>query len=338
MRPARWLTCSTRRALVCAAIVLGLAAASGASSIESTVLPAWRRGVYLSSRLNLSEPILLTSDALDVDGELWQHRPPLGFAGVERALVEEVLNLGGSNAAAAQFNNVRASDATGRSCAVVGNGGVLSGRGLGGEIDSHDIVVRFNFGPVDTYEADVGSRTTVRLFYAESSELLHETSSQKTLSGLWVFRATDQAAVPWVRHLLRGDVVEISHWKATAWLNFSTSLPVARSHVAMMAPSFERYLSRRWLGGHKPSSGLIGIGMALHLCSEVSIYGFNVQDSDAPYYYFADDLDTRVVVDNARKSNSHDFDAECSVRWALHDIGAVIDRTGELFAPQEWSG
>uniref|UniRef100_A0A7S1C754 Uncharacterized protein n=1 Tax=Bicosoecida sp. CB-2014 TaxID=1486930 RepID=A0A7S1C754_9STRA len=293
-----------------------------------------RYGRYVSSRIDLREPVLLEAAALD-DACEWEAPPPRGLARVERLVVEEALANSGVAAAAPLFNDVRAADAAGRTCAVVGNGGVLLGRGLGREIDTHDVVIRFNFGPVDGYERDVGSRTTVRMFYPESSDLLRETSSAQTLQGLWLFRAHDVAGVYWLRHLLVGDRVQIAHWKGSDWLNLTTTLPVARSNVAVAAPSFLRYVSRRWLDGHKPSSGLEGIVMALHLCEHVSVYGFNVQDADAPYYYFSE-LPTRTILHNANASMSHDFGAEQAVRWALHDAGAIVDRTGEVFARPSW--
>jgi len=48
----------------------------------------------------------------------------------------------------------------GRTVAVVGNGPGCLGRGLGAEIDAHDLVVRFNNYP-SGYEADYGARTDV---------------------------------------------------------------------------------------------------------------------------------------------------------------------------------
>lgn len=55
-------------------------------------------------------------------------------------------------------------------CAVVGNGGGLLGMAAGAEIDSADIVIRFNGGPVRGFERHVGHKTTYR--YSSLSLLL----------------------------------------------------------------------------------------------------------------------------------------------------------------------
>ncbi|XP_071442417.1 beta-galactoside alpha-2,6-sialyltransferase 1 [Hetaerina americana] len=48
-------------------------------------------------------------------------------------------------------------------CAIVTNAGSLFGSDLGGLIDSHDAVLRFNHAPTIGYESDVGSKTTLRI-------------------------------------------------------------------------------------------------------------------------------------------------------------------------------
>lgn len=51
----------------------------------------------------------------------------------------------------------------GKSVAVVGNGPSEVGKGSGAEIDSHDIVIRFNNYHTKGFEADYGSKTTIHI-------------------------------------------------------------------------------------------------------------------------------------------------------------------------------
>jgi hypothetical protein len=50
-----------------------------------------------------------------------------------------------------------------QTCAVVGNSPSMNDHLHGGEIDAHDVVIRFNFAPTVGYERRVGRRTTVRV-------------------------------------------------------------------------------------------------------------------------------------------------------------------------------
>lgn len=300
---------------------------------------------WLERTLDASVPITLAPDQLDQDGRHHgsidaSQAPPRGLAGVDQELLREALL---STRPPPHFETVGDADegarsrASARSCAVVGNGGVLRGRGYGPDIDDHDYVLRFNYGPVSEHSADVGQRTSVRLFFPETAWLLGDRVGGATrgvdLQGLWVLVGHKAADFAWLRHMAAGAAVELAHWKGIGWVNSTLVLPIdPRQQVAVLSPQFVDYVSRDWLGDvSSPSSGMLGLVAALHLCGgPVDLYGFNVQDPAAPYYYFGQaDTPVSLVVDNTHRSGSHSFRLEQQLRWMLADIGALRDHTAE---------
>ncbi|XP_072818669.1 beta-galactoside alpha-2,6-sialyltransferase 1 isoform X2 [Vicugna pacos] len=52
-------------------------------------------------------------------------------------------------------------------CAVVSSAGSLKSSQLGGEIDNHDAILRFNGAPTANFQQDVGTKTTIRLMNSQ---------------------------------------------------------------------------------------------------------------------------------------------------------------------------
>uniref|UniRef100_A0A1A7XYS0 Beta-galactoside alpha-2,6-sialyltransferase 2 n=1 Tax=Iconisemion striatum TaxID=60296 RepID=A0A1A7XYS0_9TELE len=77
-----------------------------------------------------------------------------------------------------------------KTCAVVTSAGAILHSRLGKEIDSHDVVLRFNAAPTEGYERDVGSKTTIRII---NSQILTNPSHQFNTSSMF----KDIALVAW---------------------------------------------------------------------------------------------------------------------------------------------
>ncbi|KAL3916246.1 MAG: hypothetical protein SGPRY_006904 [Prymnesium sp.] len=167
-----------------------------------------------------------------------------------------------------------------RSCAVVGSSGGLLHSRHGIQVDSHDFILRFNTAPVTSYAGDVGNRTNLWVASHHPWRVkLRDASSQKKRGrvsdayvALYCFNA-------WLGSC-HGDAITGSYGKALL-IN-----PVLVSHV--MA------LQQAHLGSSaksiKPSTGLMGIAIALTLCTNVTLFGFAndsnmVAASNCNHYY-----------------------------------------------------
>uniref|UniRef100_A0A8C6TCG8 CMP-N-acetylneuraminate-beta-galactosamide-alpha-2,3-sialyltransferase 1 n=1 Tax=Neogobius melanostomus TaxID=47308 RepID=A0A8C6TCG8_9GOBI len=144
-----------------------------------------------------------------------------------------------------------------RTCAVVGNSINLNKSHYGKLIDHHTFVFRINAGKTKGFEEDVGNRTTHRVMYPESATNL----DNSTHLVLFPFKIRDL------------------QWLVNA---FTTD-----NNVMVVNPAFMRYVHQSWLKkkGQYPSTGFMVVILALHLCDEVSVFGFGA-DSDGNWSHY----------------------------------------------------
>ena len=140
-----------------------------------------------------------------------------------------------------------------RTCAIVGSGGSLIGSRAGGAIDAHDAVMRFNAAPAGgEWSADVGSRTTLRLF------------TDKTVGlGAKAHKNPADARAGGEGHL----VYCMATWLGKCMHAGAKPQTAGQSKLWLINPVFVRHL-RAHLDEHGgrgrlPSAGLVGISFAL---------------------------------------------------------------------------
>ncbi|XP_072467640.1 CMP-N-acetylneuraminate-beta-galactosamide-alpha-2,3-sialyltransferase 4 isoform X2 [Notamacropus eugenii] len=167
-------------------------------------------------------------------------------------------------------------------CVVVGNGHRLKNSSLGNTIDKYDVVIRLNNAPVVGYESDVGSKTTMRLFYPESAHFSPKVQNNPdTLLVLVPFKAID---FHWIETILRDkNRVLKGFWKQPPLI-----WDVNPKQVRILNPFFMEVTAAKLLSlpirpsrkiKQKPTTGLLAITLALHLCDLVHIAGFGYPDS-----------------------------------------------------------
>ena len=152
----------------------------------------------------------------------------------------------------------------------IGNSPILSGSGLGEEIDSCP-VVRINTAPTSGYEDDVGSRTDARVICGNLQMGRHN-EWISTLSGeTLILYPTAENVRKNAQQLTSADnSLRYLHGEAIeAWAQFLNESPL------------EEY----------PSSGLYGAWFLSKIAKQVHLYGFGFHRSSGPDHYW-DDLNT----------------------------------------------
>ncbi|XP_066477896.1 type 2 lactosamine alpha-2,3-sialyltransferase isoform X1 [Tiliqua scincoides] len=217
-----------------------------------------------------------------------------------------------------------------KKCVVVGNGGILRNRSLGEAIDSYDVVIRMNNGPVVGYEEDVGRRTTFRLFYPESvfSDPVHY--DPKTTAVLVVFKPHD---LKWLWDLLSGQrsIKTNVFWKKPAMQMIYKS-----DQIRILDPALTKITAHDWLHlptkfsklekPKHPTTGLIAMAFAFHICSQVHLAGFryNFSDRNSSLHYYGNDTMSLMI-----QNEYHDIAAEQKFLKELMDRNLVVNLTEE---------
>ncbi|XP_019627286.1 PREDICTED: alpha-N-acetylneuraminide alpha-2,8-sialyltransferase-like [Branchiostoma belcheri] len=200
-----------------------------------------------------------------------------------------------------------------RTCSVVGNGGILSGRGCGGQIDSAEHVFRY-----DSLNSDVGRQNFTAMLDSYLGPTDFYTHPFYNINS----RPVAYRALRVVRNLTDDG-------KTVLW-----------SH-----PDFLRAANTFWretgrVKVKRITSGLLVVTIALSMCEETHLYGFWPFDQDLDgnplnYHYYdrAVTLGKRVVSQKnqwrvVEKNRYHKMKTEHDRLARLHEMGVVRMHVG----------
>ncbi|XP_060948704.1 CMP-N-acetylneuraminate-beta-galactosamide-alpha-2,3-sialyltransferase 1-like [Limanda limanda] len=185
-----------------------------------------------------------------------------------------------------------------RTCSVVGNSGNLKGSEYGDLIDSSKFIFRMNMAPTSGFEEDVGTRTTHHFLYPESAIDLDNNTRlvlipYKTLDLQWLISALTTGTI---KH---------------TYLPVVPRIKANRDKVLIYNPTFFKYVYDSWLEGHGryPSTGFLSLVLALHICDEVSVFGFGADQSGSWHHYWENN--------NMKHTGVHDGDYEHNITMLL---------------------
>nr|XP_009667016.1 PREDICTED: CMP-N-acetylneuraminate-poly-alpha-2,8-sialyltransferase [Struthio camelus australis] len=216
-----------------------------------------------------------------------------------------------------------------KTCAVVGNSGILLDSGCGKEIDSHDFVIRCNLAPVVEFAADVGAKSDFitmnpsvvqRAFggfrnESDREKFVHRLSMLND-SVLWIpafMVKGGEKHVEWVNALILKNKLKVR-----------TAYPSLRLIHAVRG-----YWLTNKVHIKRPSTGLLMYTLATRFCDEIHLYGFwpfpkDLHGKPVKYHYY-DDLKYRYF----SNASPHRMPLEFKTLYVLHNRGALKLTTGK---------
>ncbi|XP_070533159.1 alpha-2,8-sialyltransferase 8E-like [Ptychodera flava] len=212
-----------------------------------------------------------------------------------------------------------------KKCSIVGNSGLVSGKGCGKSIDSADFVIRFNLAKVRGYDKDVGNRTDL--------VTCNPTIFRDRYSNL----STNESVDKLIQYVLN-EYGAVTFWLPAFSNIFCTKLSflaqdvLNRVHMDAVFPHPEHFgLARdfwktRDIDPIRISSGLMLITAAMNFCEELHVYGFWPYSKDAlgkPIYYHYFDKEAIMLPDWKIKKKWHEMPNEFQTLVTLHNAGVI---------------
>ncbi|KAJ6660460.1 hypothetical protein lerEdw1_017884, partial [Lerista edwardsae] len=291
----------------------------------------WLKDIFLPN-------ITLFMDRSHFNDRTWERLehfpPPYGFMELNYSLVKEVVTLLPPKSYH-QLLLPHNSSQTSRciSCAVVGNGGILNNSGMGQEIDSHDYVFRVSGAVIKDYEKDVGTRTSFYGFTAYSlmASLMTLRNSGFTKIPLgkeikYLHFLEGQRDYEWLKALLLNKEVKKGYLRSKPREKFDNNFNLDQYFV--IHPDFLRYMKNRFLRSknldksywrlYRPTTGAFLLLTALHLCDQVSAYGYITDGYQKYSDHYYDKTWKRLIF-----YINHDFDLERRVWKQLHNANIM---------------
>jgi beta-1,6-galactosyltransferase len=193
-----------------------------------------------------------------------------------------------------------------KSCAVVGNSGILLKSENGGLIDSHEFVIRLNNARITGYQRHVGLKTNISFI---NSNILHLCSRRR---GCYCHPYGD--GVPLIMY-----ICQAVHFVDLTICNQSYRAPtqVTDARFDLLCSRLVKYYSLKrfvretgrspeeWSKQHDEtafhySSGMQAVMFAIGICDKVSVFGFG-KSSDAKHHYHTN---------QKAELDLHDYEAE----------------------------
>ncbi|XP_072033260.1 alpha-2,8-sialyltransferase 8B-like [Amphiura filiformis] len=187
-----------------------------------------------------------------------------------------------------------------RTCAVVGNGGILLDSGCGKEIDAHDFIIRSNIAAIREYVNDVGSRTDIMTINAQGlrwlvDSLLKNGTNSKSVEDFDRLRFLNESVL-WFTKSIKREGGELLTTLYDIFKKHHLPIRIAYS------PENQIPTTQRIWNIDFPTTGLFLYTFAAAICDNISLYGFYPfskglnRDAVQHHYYEGKNLTIKRVI------------------------------------------
>ncbi|XP_078542845.1 CMP-N-acetylneuraminate-beta-galactosamide-alpha-2,3-sialyltransferase 1-like [Lissotriton helveticus] len=263
---------------------------------------------WFEERFNESIPHLLTKQNSEIPDDVFRWWQKLQRETNPRPFNETISQVFETISGDSDFPEI--SPYKCRRCAVVGNSGNLRDSGYGIWIDGHDLVLRMNKAVTVGYEVDVGSKTTHQFIYPESAHNLQENATMILIP----FKTLD---LEWIISALTTGKIDHTYARVPRKIN------VSKDKILIYNPAFMNYVYYNWMEKHGryPSTGIMCIIFALHVCDQVDVYGFGADSNGNWDHYYEKKKSTGKSA--FRKTGVHDGDFQANVTESLKSSNKI---------------
>ncbi|XP_065096643.1 CMP-N-acetylneuraminate-poly-alpha-2,8-sialyltransferase [Paramisgurnus dabryanus] len=210
-----------------------------------------------------------------------------------------------------------------KTCAVVGNSGILLKSRCGKEIDNHDFVIRCNLAPLEEFSVDVGLKSDFTTMNPSVIQRVYGGLRNKTAQEHFIQRLRQlNDSVLWIpAFMVKGSEKHVEGVNALILknkLNVRTAYPSLRLIHAVRG-----YWLTNKIKIKRPSTGLLMYTMFTRFCDEIHLYGFwpfpkDGNGNPVKYHYY-DTLKYRYF----SNAGPHRMPLEFRTLRTLHNKGAL---------------
>ncbi|XP_072033377.1 alpha-2,8-sialyltransferase 8B-like [Amphiura filiformis] len=208
-----------------------------------------------------------------------------------------------------------------KTCAIVGNSGILLHSACGKEIDNHEFVFRANMAPIKKFISDVGKHTDIMTInYQVMNYMIGNFTSATHDAIRW--RKEYEARLKFL------DSSILWYFKSAAHLDSVHKLAsIVRTELALplrfaFSPHGMGNPTKRIWNVTIPTSGLILYTFATAMCNQITLYGFYPFSEDESHRQIYNHYYENEVID-FQTDTIHEYVKEYRLLEVLNKIGAI---------------